>query len=363
MGQQALGCPDAVELHAELLRDPTGEQHLAFATGATALGGHRQRRQDCSNVYTSTFVEQHVSLALERHGPDHSRRYRWQYGGCEVEIAISDTGGSGPAWLLLPALSTISSRNEWQPFCDVFGDGMAEPKGSAFERPRLIRVDWPGFGDSGRPQLPYSPELLAQFLVEIRRDICPIDCSLIAAGHAAGIALLAAERYGLAFKEWVLVAPTWRGPFPTMAGRQIRTFALLRALVVAPLVGPLLYRLNTTKGVLRWMSQRHVDIAGPGLTPQGIARRQRIARQPGARFASAAFVTGGLDPYMDPASWLLAARKLQTQLTVVVADQSPPKSLAQMQAIAAGADRVAYLPGRLGAHEEFGRTLAALMLA
>ena len=35
--------------------------------------------------------------------------------------------------------------------------------------------------------------------------------------HAAGIALLAAERHGLEFREWVLVAPTWRGPFPTMA--------------------------------------------------------------------------------------------------------------------------------------------------
>jgi hypothetical protein len=43
-------------------------------------------------------------------------------------------------------------------------------------------------------------------------------------------------------------------------------------------------------------SRRHVDVAGPGLTPERVSRRQRIARQPGARFASAAFVTGGLDP-------------------------------------------------------------------
>jgi len=41
-------------------------------------------------------------------------------------------------------------------------------------------------------------------------------------------------------------------------------------------------------------------------------------------------------------------------MTVVIADQLPPKSLAEMQALAAVADRVLDLPGRLGAHEEFG---------
>ena len=79
------------------------------------------------------------------------------------------------------------------------------------------------------------------------------------------------------------------------------------------------------------------------------------------RFASAAFVTGGLDPYTDPKGWLQAARTLRSPLTVVVADQSPPKSLAEMQALAAVADRVLHLPGRLGAHEELGAELARLL--
>ena len=43
-------------------------------------------------------------------------RYSWRHDRRTVEIAVSDTGGSGPAWLLLPALSTISSHGEWQPF-------------------------------------------------------------------------------------------------------------------------------------------------------------------------------------------------------------------------------------------------------
>ena len=141
------------------------------------------------------------------------------------EIAISDSGGSGPAWLLLPALSTISSRREWEPFCEAIDDRQDD----ATRRPRLIRLDWPGFGDSDRLRLPYNAELLARFLLEVRRHVCPADCGLIAAGHAAGIALYAAERHGLSFRDWVLVAPTWRGPLPTMAARRSRAFPMLRA--------------------------------------------------------------------------------------------------------------------------------------
>jgi hypothetical protein len=98
-----------------------------------------------------------------------------------------------------------------------------------------------------------------------------------------------------------------------------------------------------------------------GLTPEGIAGRQRLSRQPGGRFASAAFVTGGLDPDADGGAWLAAAAALQTPLTVVIADQAPPKSLAAMQSLAAVADRTLHLPGRPGAHEECGRDLASLL--
>ena len=295
--------------------------------------------------------------------PLHCSTYDWSYAGRRVQIAVREQGATGPAWLLLPALSTISSRREWEPFSEALLARHRQPQvsGTCADAPRLISVDWPGFGESERQHLPYSAALLARFLADFGRDCCTADCGLIAAGHAAGIALLASQLHGLEFREWVLVAPTWRGPFPTMAQRRSRAFPLIRALVEAPLLGPVLYRLNTSRAMLSWMSQRHVDVAGPGLTPEGIAERQRIARQRGARYASAAFVTGGLDPFNTPEGWLAAAQGLQQTLTVVSADQSPPKSLAQMQALAAVADRVLHLSGRLGAHEECGRELAELV--
>ena len=221
-------------------------------------------------VARSTLLEARATSS----GPDRACRYRWRHGGRTVEIAVSDTGGSGPAWLLLPALSTISSRGEWQPFIAA-----AERLLPGSPPPRLMAIDWPGFGESDRLRMPYSAPLLARCLADVRRDLCPADCGVIAAGHAAGIALLAAERHGLAFRDWILVAPTWRGPFPTMAGRRSRALPLLRRLVSAPLLGSLLYRLNTTRGVLGWMSRRHVDLAGPGLTPAGRTPARRAFRQ------------------------------------------------------------------------------------
>ncbi len=283
--------------------------------------------------------------------------YVWSHEGQTIRVAYGISGGDGPAWLLLPALSTISSRQEWQPFIEA----ICGCSGDADSLPRLISVDWPGFGGSERRRLAYDADLLAAFLVDFRRDCCPEDCGLLAAGHGAGIALLAATR-GLQTREWVVVGPTWRGPFPTMAGRRSRVFNAIRFLVERPLIGSLLYRLNTGQAVLGWMSRRHVDVAGPGLTPDGLAARQRLARQPGARFASAAFVTGGLDPFDSHDGWLAAASSLQHPLTVVIADQSPPKSLAAMTALSAVASRVLHLPGRLGAHEEFGSELAKLLL-
>jgi tetrahydromethanopterin S-methyltransferase subunit F len=47
----ALGGPGPIELHAQLLGNPAGEQHLALTTGGAALGGHRRSGINGLNVY------------------------------------------------------------------------------------------------------------------------------------------------------------------------------------------------------------------------------------------------------------------------------------------------------------------------
>ncbi|MFM7639961.1 MAG: alpha/beta fold hydrolase [Cyanobium sp.] len=112
--------------------------------------------------------------------PARSRTTRWRHTGPSLEIAFTEQGGPGPAWLLLPALSTISSRQEWEPFVAAIG------RRQGAEVPRLISIDWPGFGDSDRPRLAYDAALLARFLADFVRDHCPADCGVIAARCSTG---------------------------------------------------------------------------------------------------------------------------------------------------------------------------------
>ena len=63
-------------------------------------------------------------------------------GGRRLQVVLERRGPAtgAPTWLLLPALSTVSSRSEWQPLATAVAD-----------RCQLVSFDWPGFGDSDRP--------------------------------------------------------------------------------------------------------------------------------------------------------------------------------------------------------------------
>lgn len=291
-----------------------------------AFGGTVERLQ-------LDLARQRLGIVLERSGPR-----------------------SAPLWLLLPALSTVSSRSEWQSLADAVGD-----------QRQLVSFDWPGFGDSDRPAIRYDASLLRSALravLSYLHTTHPGRITVVAAGHSASIALGLAAEWSGNWRSLVAVAPTWRGPLPTMTGWPPQLFRWLRHVVAAPLIGPALYRLNTSRAVLRLMLRRHVWVAPGLLTPHRIGEQQLLARRPGARFASVAFVTGGLDPAADRAWWLQQARMLQCPLQVVLAAEAPPRSKEEMEALAwEVADQVTVIPGRLGLHQEFGALLARQLLS
>ena len=276
--------------------------------------------------------------------------------GRQLRLVLERRGpAAAPLWLLLPALSTVSSRGEWKAFADAMGD-----------RRQLVSFDWPGFGDSDCPAIAYDAALLRSALRAVLSYLRTTTRQLpivVAAGHSASVALgLATEWSGL-WQELVLVAPTWRGPLPTMTGLPQQQFNWLRSLVAAPCIGPALYRLNTSRMVLRLMLRRHVWVAPALLTPARIREQQLLARRPGARFASVAFVSGGLDPVGDRTWWLQQARLLKCPLQVVLAAEAPPRSKKEMEVLAwEAADQLSVIPGRLGLHQEFGALLARQLL-
>ena len=187
--------------------------------------------------------------------------------GRQLRLVLERRGpAAAPLWLLLPALSTVSSRGEWKAFANVMGD-----------RRQLVSFDWPGFGDSDRPAIAYDAALLRSALQAVLSYLRTTTRQLpivVAAGHSASVALgLATEWSGL-WQELVLVAPTWRGPLPTMTGLPQQQFNWLRSLVAAPCIGPALYRLNTSRMLLRLMLRKRAPLVQHVLLQLGLRLSQ-----------------------------------------------------------------------------------------
>ena len=277
--------------------------------------------------------------------------FRWTWRGRPIEAAY-EVLGSGPPVLLLPAFSTVSSREEMRPLASRLAlSGFA-----------CTLVDWPGFGSSTRGQLDYGPDCYLHFLGDFAAGVMPIGAALIAAGHASGYALrLGHERPGV-WRRIALLGPTWRGPLPTAMGPRPKIYAAVRALVGAPVIGEALYRANTHHRVIAMMYGRHVYADGSRITPDFVANKRGHARRPGTRFASVAFVTGALDPFSDRLSFQALFAPPPAPTLILCGELTPPKSKAEMAAIPSSPDvRVRWVSGSLGLYEEEAESIVGMI--
>jgi pimeloyl-ACP methyl ester carboxylesterase len=276
------------------------------------------------------------------------RTIRCKLGTGDIAVGV-DEAGSGSSVVLLPALSSISTRAEMRPLFDRLAPQF-----------HVSTVDWPGFGDRPRRQDDWSPEILSTFLNRFLSEIVPPPHAVVAAGHAATYALhQAAHRPGV-IDRLVLIAPTWRGPLPTMFGGQRPWFARVRAAFDHPVSGPLLYRLNVSRFVVAKMAREHV-YSDPGwLTGERLAAKLAVTRANGARFGSVRFVTGALDRVDSRSAFLDLARNAKVPILVVFSDQTPSRSRAEMEALADLTNvRIERLrEGKLAVHEELPDVVA-----
>ncbi|MBE9178283.1 alpha/beta hydrolase [Oculatella sp. LEGE 06141] len=290
---------------------------------------------------TSTLTP---SASAKMGGTVHSFQWNWQ--GQPLTV-VYEVLGSGTPVLLLPAFSTVSTRAEV--------GGLANELQPQFQ---TVALDWPGFGESDRQKLEYQPALYHQLLHDFIQAVFNQPMVVVAAGHAAGYAVRWAATQPDRCSKLVLVAPTWRGPLAVMGlPESVRT--AVRQTVRSPLVGQTLYKLNTAPSFLKLMYRRHVYVDAERLTPEFIEQKYDSTQQPGARFAPAAFVTGGLDPVDNQTDFLAMMRSIAAPKLVVIGEQAPPRSKAEMEAIAQLADVASKrLPGSLGIHEEYAVEVA-----
>ena len=116
--------------------------------------------------------------------------------------------------------------------------------------------------------------------------------------------------------------------------------------------------LNTLRSVIGLMYRRHVYSEASRITPAFAAKKQQVARRPGARFGSVAFVTGHLDPVSDRGAFLALFDPPPVPILVSCGNATPPKSKAEMAALAgqSGID-LRWVAGSLGLHEECAQTI------
>ncbi|MGF1604368.1 MAG: alpha/beta fold hydrolase [Thermosynechococcaceae cyanobacterium] len=297
-----------------------------------------------------TISQDSISLSTQFGIGGSVQQFLWRYQGQTFPVTYEILGQGSPV-LLLPAFSTVSTRAEMQ--------GLAERLAPHFQ---VFAFDWLGFGQSARPSLDYQRSLYQALLQNFVSEIFDAPVAVIAAGHAAGYVMQLAAQPPFPWSRIALVAPTWRGPLPTM-GASASVAGMVRGLVRSPLIGQALYQLNTTPSFLSWMYRRHVYTDATKLTPEFIEHKHQITQQPGARFAPAAFVTGALDPATTRDEFLAWFQGLSVPVMVVIGEQAPPKSRAEMEALAElPAVQINRLPGTLGMHEEYAAEVAEAVL-
>ena len=135
--------------------------------------------------------------------PDHIV-WNWE---SQVFRVGTDRLGVGPTVLLLPALSSISTRREMRLLQERLAPSFA-----------TVAIDWPGFGEEPRPAVQWRPDAYVAFLRYVLTEVVPRPFATLAAGHAASYALAVGATSPNCTGPLCLIAPTWRGPLPTIMG-------------------------------------------------------------------------------------------------------------------------------------------------
>jgi len=261
-----------------------------------------------------------------------------------------DIIGAGADLVMLPAPSSVSTRDELHPLARGLAD-----------RFRCIVPDWPGFGDRDRPRSRPTPEVFHRHLHEVFEHEVHGAATLLACGHAAAYALTFAAAGPERIDKLVLVAPTWRGPLPTAMGAHRQAlWRRVRRLIELPVLGPLVYRLNVSRPVVRHMLREHVYAEAAFVTPERVDAKTAVTRRRRARFATAAFVSGGLDAVGERTAFLDLLARAPKPILLVRGDATPRKSAAEMAAMidTPGVEDVT-VEGALGAFEESAGDVAS----
>ncbi len=237
--------------------------------------------------HTELAPDRPLEVALDPALGGERRSLAWRGQKLCLYAANVSAGGATPL-LLIHSVNAAASAAEVKPLFDAY----------RAHRP-VYALELPGFGSSDRLDQHYTPQLMAEailFAAEHVRSVSGADrLDLLAVSLSCEFAARAALQQPKGFRSLALVSPTgfearraneyWEG------GRSMER-RWLHALLASPLWAKGLFRLLTMKPVMRYFLEK---TWGSKQIDEGLlAYNTRTTRQPGARHAPFAFVSGAL---------------------------------------------------------------------
>jgi len=188
--------------------------------------------------------------------------------------------GRGEPVLLLHGIYAGASSNEWRHTVD-----------SLAERYTVFTVDLIGFGRSDRPRLRYTPAFYQAFLGDVMNRLGRGPLAVVATSLSAALVVTVAARDPRHVAALALIEPTGLGQ---LSGPATTGQSASQLLLEAPIVGTSAYNaLTSPASVRRYLETVYAD--DRLVTDELVESYVRNARQPGGKFAVAAFVGGQLN--------------------------------------------------------------------
>jgi len=113
---------------------------------------------------------------------------------------------------------------------------------------RVVAIDWPDSAHVRVQRARWTPDALSTFLEHVLEQVVGRPHGIVAAGHAAAYLLDCASRRSGITDRLILIAPTWRGPLPTVVGGKRPFFAKIRSAIETPGIGSLLIKQSGVLG-------------------------------------------------------------------------------------------------------------------
>ena len=188
-----------------------------FLTGMTTLTIHIINRLQ----FSFSTVKNILSCPNNKY-------YEWRFG--KIRYIKK---GSGTPVLLLHDLTPGSSSYEFSLLID-----------SLAEKHEVYAIDFLGYGLSDKPNITYTNYLYVQSVIDFIKTIIGRKTSILATGDAAPVGIMACHNDGEVIDKVVLINPQSINKLNQIPNKQTK---LLKFLIDTPILGTLLYNLQTTK--------------------------------------------------------------------------------------------------------------------